>query len=58
VTGQFESNGAKYTPYDREAMFKVLSELRAKGSLVSIDPQTGQRVDVDIAIERDCGPRS
>ena len=54
VTGQFESNGAMYTPFDEDEFREVLLALKAKGNLVSLDPRTGQSVDVDMAIELDC----
>jgi hypothetical protein len=58
VTDKTTEEGLEDRILSEHEMREVLWELRDRGSLISIDPNTGKRVDVDIAIERDCGPRS
>ena len=58
MTDKATTEGLEDRILSESEMRKVLGELRERGSLISIDPNTGERVDVDIAIERDCGPRS
>lgn len=38
--------------------FRLLLQMRSRGTLSAFDRLTGHRVDVDVAIELDCGPNA